>query len=174
MDKSNVLRSYALFLRVFTETAAEHPDIEADCLYADAAAYQLITCPGRFDVLVTENFIGDILSDVGAATVGGLGMCPAANIGTATAYFEPAHGSAPVLAGTGSANPTAQILATAMLLEFLGEHAGAQAIRTAVDAVVLPTIPAAGGAPSPTGSLRHITLQVCEHISRHHSPAAPH
>lgn len=174
VDKSNVLRSYALFRRIFTGIAAGFPDVEADYLYADAAAYQLITCPGRFDVLVAENFIGDILSDVGAATVGGLGMCPAANIGDAAAYFEPAHGSAPALAGTDSANPTAQILAAAMLLEFLGEHAGAQAIRTAVDAVVLSTSPEACGALSPTGSLRHITSQVCEHISHHHTSTAPH
>ena len=148
------------------------PDIEADCLYADAAAYQLITCPAHFDVLVTENFIGDILSDVGAATVGGLGLCPAANIGDTAAYFEPAHGSAPALAGTDSANPTAQILAAAMLLEFLGEHDGAQAIRTAVDAVVPSTYPGAAGALSDTGSLQHLTGQLCRHISHHHPSAA--
>ncbi|NVM96909.1 isocitrate/isopropylmalate family dehydrogenase [Arthrobacter wenxiniae] len=174
VDKSNVLRSYALFRRIFTEIASEYPDIEADYLYADAAAYQLIACPARFDVLVTENFIGDILSDVGAATVGGLGLCPAANIGDAAAYFEPAHGSAPALAGTDSANPTAQILAAAMLLEFLGEHAGAQAIRTAVDTVVLSTSPETGSALSPTGSLRQITAQLCEHISDHYTPTALH
>ncbi|ALE92378.1 3-isopropylmalate dehydrogenase [Arthrobacter alpinus] len=173
VDKSNVLRSYALFRKIFTEIAAEYPFIEADYLYADAAAYQLIICPGRFDVLVTENFIGDILSDVGAATAGGLGMCPAANIGASAAYFEPAHGSAPALARTDSANPTAQILAAAMLLEFIGEHAGAQAIRTAVDAVVPSANPEAGGALSLTGSLQHLTGQLCRHISRHHASAAP-
>ena len=174
VDKSNVLRSYALFRRIFTEIAAEYPDIEADCLYADAAAYQLITCPAHFDVLVTENFIGDILSDVGAATVGGLGLCPAANIGDTAAYFEPAHGSAPALAGTDSANPTAQILAAAMLLDFIGEHAGAQAIRTAVDAAFPSANPGAGSALSSAGSLRRLTAQVCEHISKHHTPTPPH
>ena len=165
VDKSNVLRSYAFFRRIFTEIADNYPGIEADYQYADAAAYQLITCPERFDVLVTENFIGDILSDVGAATVGGLGMCPAANIGDAGAYFEPAHGSAPSLAGTDSANPTAQILAAAMLLDFVGEPGGAQFIRAAVDATVSSTFPRLPSHRHP--SLRHYTKQICTHISSH-------
>ena len=174
VDKSNVLRSYAFFRRIFTELAANYPGIEADYQYADAAAYQLVTSPERFDVLVTENFIGDILSDVSAATVGGLGMCPAANIGDAGAYFEPAHGSAPALAGTDSANPTAQILASAMLLDFVGEPGGAQAIRAAVDAVAslaFPTLPSHRN-PTPTVSLSHYTAQICAHISSQPGSAA--
>lgn len=174
VDKSNVLRSYAFFRRIFTEVAADHPDIEACYQYADAAAYQLVTCPERFDVLVMENFIGDILSDVGAATVGGLGMCPAANMGDAAAYFEPAHGSAPDLAGTNSANPAAQILAAAMMLDHLGQTKGAQAIRSAVDAVAPAALlaGAAGCTPPATGSLRHCTEQICAHISSHMVDAA--
>ncbi len=96
MDKSNVLRSYAFFRRIFTELAANYPGIKADYQNADAATYQLVTCPERFAVLVAENFIREILSDVGAGTVIGLGKCPAATISDAGAYFEPACDSTAV------------------------------------------------------------------------------
>ncbi|RCW39673.1 3-isopropylmalate dehydrogenase [Halopolyspora algeriensis] len=133
VDKSNVLRSYAFFRSVFDEVAAEYPDVERDYRYADAAGHDLITEPGHFDVLVMENFLGDVLSDVAAATVGGLGMCPAGNVGRAAAYFEPVHGSAPDLAGTDRANPAAQILAAALMAEHLGEHRAAARMRAAVE-----------------------------------------
>lgn len=132
VDKSNVLRSFAFFRTIFDEVAEQYPDIERDHHYADAAGHDLVADPSRFDVLVMENFLGDILSDVGAATVGGLGMCPAGNIGDHAAYFEPVHGSAPSIAGRGLANPTSQILASAMLIEHLGESALAHRIRSAV------------------------------------------
>jgi 3-isopropylmalate dehydrogenase len=132
VDKSNVLRSYALFRSVFDEVATEFPDVERDYRYADAAGHDLVAAPEWFDVLVMENFLGDILSDVGAATVGGLGMCGTANIGDRYAYFEPVHGSAPALAGSDQANPTAQILAAAMMLDHLGERSAATAVRRAV------------------------------------------
>lgn len=132
VDKSNVLRSFALFRRVFLEVADDYPDIEAECMYADAAGYSIVANPERFDVLVMENFLGDLLSDVGAATIGGLGMCPSGNIGAEAAYFEPIHGSAPGIAGTGRANPTAQILSGAMLFDHLGAHVEASLIRWAV------------------------------------------
>jgi 3-isopropylmalate dehydrogenase len=135
VDKSNVLRSYAFFRNVFDEVADEFPDVERDYRYADAAGHDLVAAPEQFDVLVMENFIGDILSDVGAATVGGLGMCAAANVGGSHAYFEPVHGSAPGLVGTGQANPVGQILAAAMMLEHLGEHQAADVVRRAVRAV---------------------------------------
>ncbi|MCG2623281.1 isocitrate/isopropylmalate family dehydrogenase [Arthrobacter sp. I2-34] len=134
VDKANVLRSYAFFRRIFDEVAEEFPQVEAEHRYADAAAYELVAAPGRFDVIVTENFIGDILSDVGAATVGGLGMCPAANVGDGAAYFEPAHGSAPALAGRDRANPAGQLLCAAMLLDHLGEAGAAADLRGAVTA----------------------------------------
>ncbi|HEV7625440.1 MAG TPA: isocitrate/isopropylmalate family dehydrogenase, partial [Streptomyces sp.] len=105
VDKSNVIRTYAFFRRIFDEVAAEYPDVETDHRYADAAGHDLVHDPGHFDVLVMENFLGDILSDVGAATVGGLGMCPSGNIGDSGAYFEPVHGSAPSIAGRDLANP---------------------------------------------------------------------
>ncbi|WP_104090922.1 isocitrate/isopropylmalate dehydrogenase family protein [Cryobacterium sp. N19] len=133
VDKSNVLRSFALFREVFDEVAEDYPDIIADHMYADAAGHALVMQPGRFDVLVMENFLGDILSDVGAATVGGLGMCPSGNIGTDTSYFEPIHGSAPLIAGKDLANPTSQILSAAMLLRSCGRDACARVIEGAVD-----------------------------------------
>lgn len=133
VDKSNVLRSFAFFRSVFDEIAAEYPGVEADYRYPDAAGHDLVVDPEHFDVLVMENFVGDILSDVGAATIGGLGMCPGGNIGDGGAYFEPIHGSAPSLAGTDRANPTSQILAAAMMLDHVGEGVRGAAIRAAVD-----------------------------------------
>jgi 3-isopropylmalate dehydrogenase len=133
VDKANVLRGFALFREIFDDHAAQHPAIAADHLYADAAAAALVERPGTFDVLVTENFVGDILSDLGAATVGGLGMCPSGNIGDDAAYFEPIHGSAPGLTGQDAANPLATILSAAMLLDWLGEPAAATRLRAAVE-----------------------------------------
>ncbi|MGC4804610.1 isocitrate/isopropylmalate dehydrogenase family protein [Micromonospora sp. DT233] len=154
VDKSNVLRSYAFFRSVFDEVARQYPDIEADHRYADAAGHDLVAAPEQFDVLVMENFIGDILSDVGAATVGGLGLCAAANIGDRHAYFEPMHGSAPTLAGTDRANPTGQILAAAMMLDHLGDHEAAGAIRRAVRHAYLTGAVQLRGAGSPAGGTR--------------------
>jgi 3-isopropylmalate dehydrogenase len=132
VDKSNVLRSYALFREVFDEVGEEYPDVEKDHRYADAAAHDLVTVPQHFDVVLTENFLGDILSDLGAATVGGLGMCGSGNIGPGGSYFEPIHGSAPSIAGQGRANPTSQILAAAMLLRSCHLDDAARSIEDAV------------------------------------------
>ncbi len=131
VDKANVLRSYALFRLVVGEVAREYPGIEVEYRYADAMAQALVLEPDRFDVIVCENFIGDILSDLGGATIGGLGFCPSANIGAGGAYCEPVHGSAPDIAGQDIANPVATILAGALLLDRLGEFAAAASVRTA-------------------------------------------
>jgi isocitrate/isopropylmalate dehydrogenase len=146
VDKANVLRSFAFFRRIFDEIAEEYPDVQTDHRYADAAGHDLVVDPEHFDVLVMENFLGDILSDVAAATVGGLGMCPGGNIGDAHAYFEPIHGSAPAIAGRDLANPVSQILAAAMLADHLGERPVGDRIRAAVrtgfargDIVILPS-----------------------------------
>lgn len=133
IDKSNVLRSFALFRQVFQEVGEEYPDIEKQCLYADTAAQALVLWPERVSVIVCENFLGDIFSDLGAATAGGLGFCPAANIGVKHAMFETTHGSAPALAGQNKANPIAQILAGAMMLEHLGEVESSARIMAAVE-----------------------------------------
>ncbi len=132
VEKSNVLRSFAFFRRIFLEVASEFPEIEAECLYVDAAAAALVSRPQHFQVIVTENLFGDILSDLGAATVGGLGFCAAANIGESAAYFEPIHGTAPAIAGRGLANPLSQIRAGALMLEHLGEKQAASALEQAV------------------------------------------
>jgi 3-isopropylmalate dehydrogenase len=134
-DKANVLRSFAFFRGVVADIAREIPDVAFDAVYADAAAAAIVDQSRRFDVLLAENLIGDILSDAAAATVGGLGFCPAANLGERHGLFEPVHGSAPDIAGTDRANPTAMILAGAMMLEWLGLAAAADGVRAAVDRV---------------------------------------
>ncbi len=165
VDKSNVLRSMAFFRDVFTTVAAEYPGIEADYCYVDAAAHELVANPGRFDVLVMENLMGDILSDLGAATVGGLGMCPSANVGDTTAYFEPIHGSAPDIAGTGRANPTSQILSGALLLEHVGHHAAARTLREAVAAAYANTTIVLDSTGSPQGGTQSVTDAVATAIT---------
>ncbi len=132
VDKSNVLRSFAFFRRIFLEVAQEFPEVEAECLYVDAAAAALVSRPQHFQVIVTENLFGDILSDLGGATIGGLGMCPSANIGDSLAYFEPIHGSAPDIAGRRLANPVSQILSAALMLAHLGEATAAAMITDAL------------------------------------------
>ena len=131
VDKANVLRTFAFFRSIFDEVATDYPSIEVEYLYTDAAAQALILRPAHFDVIVTENFVGDILSDLGGATVGGIGMCASANIGASAAYFEPIHGSAPHLAGQNRANPLSQILSAALMLDYLGEHEFGDLIRRA-------------------------------------------
>jgi isocitrate/isopropylmalate dehydrogenase len=151
-DKANVLGTMYFFRQVFLEMAAEFPDVAAECLYVDAVAQDLVMRPERFDVIVTENMFGDILSDLGGGTVGGVAMCPCGNLGDDAAYFEPIHGSAPTLAGQGTANPLGQILAAAMLLDYVGEQAAAGRIRECIRAglaggeiVIHPDGTAAGG-----------------------------
>jgi 3-isopropylmalate dehydrogenase len=133
VDKSNVLRSFAFFRKIFKEVAQNYPDIEPETIYVDAAAQALVLEPDRFDVIVTENLFGDILSDLGGATVGGIGVCAGANIGDTYAYFEPIHGSAPKLAGTGRANPLATILAGGLMLNHLGRRPSAAKIERAIE-----------------------------------------
>ena len=120
VDKANVFRSYAFFRQVFQETARDYPDVRTDLAYIDAMTMHVVQAPWRYDVVVLENMFGDILSDLGAATVGGLGMGPSGDIGDRYALFQPSHGSAPDLAGKGIANPIATILSAAMMCRWLG------------------------------------------------------
>ncbi len=131
-DKANVLRGMALMRRVFDEVADRYPDIEAERLYIDNAAMLMVTDPGRFDVVVTENQFGDIVSEIAAGIGGGLGIAPSADIGPSHAVFQPSHGTAPDIAGRGVANPVAAILSAAMLLDWLGERAAGDSVRAAV------------------------------------------
>jgi 3-isopropylmalate dehydrogenase len=121
VDKANVLPAMAFFREIFLERAARYADVDADCAYVDAAALRLVKAPWDFDVLVTENMFGDILSDLGAGLIGGMGMAPSADIGDRHAVFQPCHGTAPDIAGRGVANPTAMFLSGAMMLEWLGD-----------------------------------------------------
>ena len=131
VDKANVFRSMAFFRRIFDERSMRFPQIAADHHYVDATALDLIRKPWTFDVLVTENMFGDILSDQAAALVGGMGMAPSGDIGDAHGLFQPCHGSAPDIAGEGRANPTATILSAAMLLDWLAERRGVEALAEA-------------------------------------------
>jgi homoisocitrate dehydrogenase len=149
VHKANVLRATCgLFRSVAFEVADEFPEVQVDELLVDTAAMRLITSPEQFDVLVTTNLFGDILSDEAAALVGGLGLAPSANVGDSQAVFEPVHGSAPDIAGRGIANPTATFLAAAMLLDHIGAAAPAAAVRAAVRAALQAGIitPDLGGA----------------------------
>lgn len=136
VDKANVVPSMAFFRQVFVESAERYPDVPADCVYVDAAGLRLVRSPWDFDVLVTENMFGDILSDVGAALMGGMGMAPSADIGDAHAVFQPCHGTAPDIAGQGVANPTAMFLSAAMMLGWLGDRHGVAACNRAAAALV--------------------------------------
>jgi 3-isopropylmalate dehydrogenase len=131
VDKANVFRSFAFMREVFYEAAAAYPDVEARHHYIDAMALDLIRRPWDFDVLPTENMFGDILSDLGAGLVGGMGFAPSADIGDDHALFQPSHGSAPDIAGKGIANPTAMILSLAMMLDWLGNRHGMESLREA-------------------------------------------
>ncbi len=121
-DKANVLRSYAFFRKVCSEIAKEYPDIELDYCLVDAMAAYLVTRPEYYDVIVVENMFGDIISDLGPATAGGLGLSPTAELGTDVGYFQAAHGSAPDIAGQDLANPVGTILAGALMLDWLGDR----------------------------------------------------
>ena len=120
VDKANVFRSMAFFRRIFSERSEHFKDIETNYRYVDAMALDLVRKPWDYDILVMENMFGDILSDLGAGVVGGMGMTPCGEIGLSHALFQPAHGSAPDIAGTGKANPTAMLISAAMMLEWLG------------------------------------------------------
>jgi 3-isopropylmalate dehydrogenase len=136
VHKTNVLTfSGDLWDRTFRAVAAEHPDVETGYHHVDAACIYLVQDPARYDVVVTDNLFGDILTDLGGAIAGGIGRAASANLNpdrTGPSMFEPVHGSAPDIAGTGTADPRAAVISAAMLLEFLGEDEAARQVRKAV------------------------------------------
>ncbi len=137
VHKANIMKETdGLFLRVAREVAERYPDIEFDNKIVDATCMGLVQNPYDFDVLVLPNLYGDIVSDLAAGLVGGLGMAPGANIGRDIAIFEATHGSAPDIAGQDIANPTAEILSACMMLDHLGEQEAAERIRAAVRATL--------------------------------------
>jgi 3-isopropylmalate dehydrogenase len=144
VDKANVFRAFAWLRQIFGEVATEYPDVRHDAAYVDAMALDMIRRPWDFDLLPTENMFGDILSDLAAGLIGGMGFAPSADLGEAHAVFQPSHGTAPDIAGQGKANPTATILSAAMMLDWLAlRGAGqrlseaAEEIRQAVDSAFL-------------------------------------
>ena len=137
VHKANVMRATdGLFLGAVREVAGRYPSVEYEEMLVDSCALQLLRDPLRFDILLTTNLFGDILSDLCAGLVGGMGFAPSANIGTGYAMFEPAHGSAPDIAGKGVANPIAAILSAGMMLDWLGAAEQAKNIQRAVSEVV--------------------------------------
>ncbi|MEQ8653459.1 MAG: isocitrate/isopropylmalate family dehydrogenase [Kiloniellales bacterium] len=129
VDKANVFQAFAFFRKIFEERAAGFPAIRAESGYVDAIAMKMVQDPGSFDVMVTENMFGDILSDLGAGLMGSLGLAPSADIGDAHAVFQPCHGTAPDIAGQGKANPLAMILSAGMMLDWLGQRHGEPEMR---------------------------------------------
>jgi 3-isopropylmalate dehydrogenase len=136
VHKTNVLvHAGSLWWRLFEAVAAEHPGVETDYMHIDAAMIHLTTNPSRFDVIVTDNLFGDIVTDLAAAITGGIGLAASGNVNpdrTAPSMFEPVHGSAPDIAGQQKADPTAAILSTALLLEHLGLDDAARTVENAV------------------------------------------
>ena len=138
VDKANVLETFQFWRDVVTDVGLQYPDIQLDHMYVDNAAMQLVRAPKRFDVVVTGNMFGDILSDEASMLTGSIGMLPSASLNASNqGLYEPSHGSAPDIAGQGIANPLATILSAAMMLRFsLGQEAAAQRIEAAVKTVL--------------------------------------
>jgi len=140
VDKANAFKAFAYFRKIFDERAPAFPDLATARLYGDACSAMLVRRPWDFDVLVTENMFGDILSDLTAGLIGGMGMAPSADIGDKHAVFQPCHGTAPDIMGQGKANPSAMILSAALMLDWLADRhdhppaaAAAQRLEAAVD-----------------------------------------
>src|ERR1700726_271025 len=135
VDKANVFKAFAFFREMFDEAAKRHPDVRTDRLYVDACSALLVKRPWDFDVMVMENMFGDILSDMTAGLIGGMGMAPSADIGDRHAVFQPCHGTAPDIMGQGKANPTGMILSAAMMLDWLAEKHGLEAAAEASERI---------------------------------------
>jgi len=163
VDKANVLPSMVFFRKIFDQVSEQYPDVSRDHVYVDAMALFMVRKPDAFDVIVTENMFGDILSDLAAGIIGGMGMAPSADIGDDCAIFQPSHGSAPDIAGKNIANPIATILSTAMMLEWLSENEAARAIESAVSRVLADP---ARRTPDMGGKLgtREMTKHIIEEI----------
>ncbi len=131
VDKANVFRAFAFMRGIFNEIAPAYPDVAHGAHYVDAMALDMVRKPWTLDVLPTENMFGDILSDLAAGLIGGMGFAPSADVGDTHAVFQPAHGTAPDIAGQGLANPTATILSAAMMLDWLADKGAGQAYADA-------------------------------------------
>jgi 3-isopropylmalate dehydrogenase len=162
VHKANVLKKTdGLFKDTFYKVAENYPDVELDDRYVDATAMFFITKPEMFDVIVTTNLFGDILSDEGAGLVGGLGLIPSANIGNNNGLFEPVHGSAPRHAGKGTANPSAMILSAVLMLDYLEENYEARRLENALVEVL-----AEGKLVTPDLGGKSSTMQMAEEVRK--------
>lgn len=153
VDKANVLPSMAFFRSIFDEISREFPAVRTERIYIDASTLYLLQRPAAFDVIVTENIFGDILSDLAAGLVGGMGLAPSGDIGDRHAVFQPSHGSAPDIAGKGIANPLATILSVAMMLEWLDHPETARAAAMIYRAVETVCADPTASTPDLGGSL---------------------
>src|SRR5688572_8187849 len=162
VDKANVLPSMAFFRKVFDRVAAEFPDVQTERVYVDAMALFLVQRPQTFDVIVTENMFGDILSDLAAGLVGGMGMAPSADLGDVHGLFQPSHGTAPTIAGKDCANPVATILSVAMMLEWLAIPETVRGARLIEEAVARVLTDPSNATPDIGGQLRttEMTLKI--------------
>ena len=175
VDKSNVLETSQLWRAVTTEVGRRHPDVTLEHQFVDACAMNLVLFPSAFDVLVTENLFGDILSDECGALVGSLGLLPSASLGDGPGLFEPVHGAAPPLAGRDVANPVGAIATAAMLLgDGLGLHEEAAAVHRAIEAALEKGARTADLAPRGTRALgtREMTRLIADEIAAATAPAA--
>jgi 3-isopropylmalate dehydrogenase len=150
VDKANAIRAQDLWTRTFAEVGKEYPDVEQNHLYVDACCMLMIKSPEAFDVVVTTNLFGDIITDIGAMLQGGMGMAASGNIHPGqNGMFEPIHGSAPDIAGRGLANPIGAILSVGMMLDFLGEKAAANCVESVVAELLtsrrIPSVDAQSG-----------------------------
>ena len=135
VDKANVFKAFAFFRAIFDEVEKKHPGVKTDRLYVDACSAMLVKRPWDFDVMVMENMFGDIVSDITASLIGGLGMAPSADIGDKYAVFQPCHGTAPDIMGQGKANPTGMILSAAMMLDWLADKHGIESAAEAGETI---------------------------------------
>ena len=173
VDKSNVFTSMAFFRKVFDGVASGHPAIVADHAYVDAMALTMVKKPWTLDVMVTENMFGDILSDLGAGLIGGMGMAPSADVGDKHALFQPAHGTAPDIAGQGKANPSAMFLSAAMMLDWLAERhaeptleARARLLEGALESALQLVTPMELGGPAGCAEVTRATLAALPAVMR--------
>lgn len=172
IDKANVLSSMFFFRKIFNEVADKYPDIAREYCYVDFAAMRLVKRPWDFDVCPTENLCGDILSDLASGLMGGMGMAPSADMGDEHAVFQPCHGTAPDIAGSGRANPTAMILSGGMMLDYLGTKYGLLEMNRVSETITQAVRNAyAGGALLPyemggTSGLTEITAAVDRELGR--------